>query len=107
MSDTPERIVAWWPIGQSIGGCVDRNQDIIPEHGLGSEVEYLRADLVPQWQPIETAPKDGTVVLLGRADYYPKSGYWVEHEFQDWWGWDRDRACPPTHWMPLPEPPQD
>ncbi|MGL5737153.1 MAG: hypothetical protein ACRCYS_20015, partial [Beijerinckiaceae bacterium] len=23
--------------------------------------EYIRADLVPQWQPIETAPKDGVI----------------------------------------------
>ncbi len=28
------------------------------------EIERLRADLSPQWQPIETAPKDGAVVDL-------------------------------------------
>ena len=27
-------------------------------------VEYTRSDLMPKWQPIDTAPKDGTVVDL-------------------------------------------
>jgi hypothetical protein len=48
------------------------------------------------WQPIETAPKDGTEVLL----YHPDLGMacWP------WWG----RQGPwheVTHWMPLPPPP--
>lgn len=70
---------------------------------------------VPQWQPIETAPKDGSVVL----------GYWVAsldgidvtgdkcYALTLWMGgeWVSADDCDisfadPTHWMPLPTPPQ-
>lgn len=59
------------------------------------------------WQPIETAPKDGTEVLI-----------WVElHGFMrravsHYAGQYADWVIPgiaglnPTHWMPLPEPPK-
>ena len=55
-----------------------------------------------EWQPIETAPKDGKLILL-----------WVpgkEYGLMKWEGiWDdRLHGCRgPTHWMPLPEPPDE
>ena len=57
----------------------------------------------PLWQPIETAPKDGTCVLVyskGRViSAYFLHDDWLEvlhsYSFND-----------PTHWMPLPEPPK-
>jgi len=64
-----------------------------------------------EWQPIETAPKDGTPILLGIAGphYWPRSAWWcldeerwVVHKggrFSAWFD------IPPTHWMPLPSPP--
>jgi hypothetical protein len=78
---------------------------------------------VTEWQPIETAPKDGTVVLLcrvtGRRGPEVHPGAWCPDEVGDgdypwlFWeklnasqvkpnGWDADI---PTHWMPLPAPP--
>ncbi|WP_322089971.1 DUF551 domain-containing protein [Burkholderia cenocepacia] len=86
-------------------------------------IERLRAHLaahpgqpeplaeVTGWQPIETAPKDGTEVmllfddeveLLGKTRPRVRAASW----FDDWTiPYRRDN--PPTHWMPLPAAPID
>jgi hypothetical protein len=63
---------------------------------------------VSEWKPIETAPKD-TAVLIYRngyniAHFNTQAGKWIGY------AWDSAdtrimRLSPPTHWMPLPEPP--
>jgi hypothetical protein len=73
------------------------------------------------WQPIETAPKDGCVIMLWCGDvdfgYYSKAGWRIcnNGDYRDG-GHGQDYLCgtdphsqyaPPTHWMPLPEPPKD
>lgn len=69
------------------------------------------------WQPIETAPMDGTQVdlwaghLAGRipnARWNAQAFRWEEW-FQDGVGTMRWNAVvyTPTHWMPLPKPPND
>jgi hypothetical protein len=64
-----------------------------------------------EWQPIETAPKDGTEILAARK---PRQFNWwifdvVSYAWEDdnghWWQHDGSRACQPTHWMHLPPPP--
>jgi hypothetical protein len=71
----------------------------------------LIAKGVMEWQPIETAPKDGTDVLL----WVPDGTYFSlmmtgSYEGEDM-GWcDNARGSPgfdPTHWMPLPPPPTE
>ena len=59
-----------------------------------------------EWQPIETAPKDGTDILT-----YAKFGgisvrYWGEGDDEGMAWQPRIRGCFPTHWMPLPNPPE-
>lgn len=67
---------------------------------------------VTQWQPIETAPKDRTTVLLSVRTTFgkwnrtlPLAGRW----FDGSWGiFNADESVQkilPTHWMPLPSPP--
>ena len=68
------------------------------------------------WQPIETAPKDGTEVLLAIPTYGvgPTFEFAVGGFFNGAWfgeeddAYDADEAAyqDPTHWMPLPEPPR-
>jgi hypothetical protein len=54
------------------------------------------------WQPIETAPKDGTVIIVYAPGFFQTAawtgGGWTNAS--DSWLEDV------THWMPLPEPPQ-
>lgn len=67
-------------------------------------------DLAGGWRPIETAPKDGTAVLVSEGRFC----HCVEwNEEFDWWAVDdnklgpfRLRGAAPTHWMPPPPPPE-
>ena len=59
------------------------------------------------WQPIETAPKDGREVLVAVDKSYTGGvlvALWCAHD-EAWKDWDLD-TWEPTHWMPLPEPPE-
>jgi hypothetical protein len=60
------------------------------------------------WQPIETAPKDGMLILAydGQEGYPCAVVRWVAH----WGAWAGyysgvDPLDEPTHWMPIPVPP--
>jgi len=74
----------------------------------------------PKWLPIETAPKEGTYVLLGSAE---SGGSWIgvyRPEYESGWRPENPWASMmlnldhlpkryphliPTHWMPLPPAP--
>jgi hypothetical protein len=70
------------------------------------------------WQPIETAPKDGTRILLWDTDEVVIAK-WDDISTGGAKGWQiavvnmhsnlnyYEAAYNPTHWMPLPEPPYD
>lgn len=63
------------------------------------------------WQPITTAPKDGTIIL----GYFPSRIRKMVP--MEWSGWGGGTWCnstsganindDPTHWMPMPAPPSD
>jgi hypothetical protein len=64
---------------------------------------------VSEWQPIETAPKGrkGDTVILGwsyETAYWGLPMYWHRGRWRDVCG--KARVHHPTHWMPLPEPPE-
>jgi hypothetical protein len=67
------------------------------------------------WRPIHSAPKDGTLILIHRTEQrYAEDTHhvarWVAED--EWWQvhdgkFDHAlRGDEPTHWMPLPEPPE-
>jgi hypothetical protein len=55
------------------------------------------------WQPIDSAPRDGTRILLFHSGI-AGSGRWAGY-FKEGWFNDRDIRVCPTHWTPLPESP--
>ena len=71
-----------------------------------------------EWQPIETAPRDGTTILVwqkGSVEFARwNTGPWNKMPRPFWdgtlaalWGKMTARNHPPTHWMPLPPPPAE
>jgi hypothetical protein len=64
------------------------------------------------WQPIETAPKDGRVIVAIRKGT-DRRGYTFVYWFDDAWaGYTvRDEIIlaksQPTDWLPLPPPPDE
>jgi hypothetical protein len=70
-----------------------------------------------EWQPIETAPKDKYILLYCSRfgiirgkwsdEQYAKTPrpYW-RHDKTDLYGIRDTRDDQPTHWMPLPNPPE-
>lgn len=73
-----------------------------------------------EWQPIDTAPKDGRTVIC----YWPSKdadndvglvgepivgvARWIKpgHQFREHWAFEgKWTPYDPTHWMPLPPPP--
>jgi hypothetical protein len=74
-----------------------------------------RQEVIMAWQPIETAPKDGTEILIVRAEedsaayrvaYWDEDGdvpyMWHVSDAVDGFNHHKDL---PTHWMPLPDSP--
>lgn len=78
-----------------------------------------------EWQPIETAPKSGTEILLSNGKAV-QQGWWMHDEggiveirdtngryigqderdgYIGWWDYGGGMQPEPTHWMPLPPPP--
>jgi hypothetical protein len=60
-----------------------------------------------EWQPIETAPKDSSSVILWPYDAEITVGYFRDVEISGWYCEIMERFFEPTHWMPLPAPPED
>ena len=92
----------------------DRHQVVMALEYLRQENERLKADAERiEWQPIETAPKDGTdiLVMTGETMHVVR---WINiHGDFDYWAVDDNKHGPftlrgkaPTNWMPLPEPPK-
>lgn len=66
-----------------------------------------------QWQPIETAPRDGSDIQVSIFKWNdPRFGRKTviancdSDQDDEWYDDDGDKIHQPTHWMPLPKPPE-
>lgn len=64
-----------------------------------------------EWQPIDTAPKDGSDILVVSESAEFKIIFWSEDDGEDGCWCDPlyfigEETETLTHWMPLPEPPR-
>ena len=88
--------------------------------GRARAIEILRwqTEAANGWMPIETAPKNGAVLLLyARCVGYTASVAvigswhsvdlgWIASTFNSYIPSLRPEGISPTHWMPLPAPPE-
>jgi hypothetical protein len=68
--------------------------------------QYRAEPVKSEWQPIETAPKDGTSFLVWRAGRFnsvDKTCWYAGEVLQP----SKEHIDSCTHWMPLPESPHD
>jgi hypothetical protein len=102
MTDAPERIWMDWKPGMAVtSGPL----------AAPPRQEYVRADLVPKWQPIENAPMDGTQILgawqcLNKTWDMNAMFYFEEDGEGGWFDYHAEYMHNPTHWMPLPPTPE-
>lgn len=90
--------------------------DVFDDAAVREDFETIRAALEAKavdvgWKLIETAPRDGTDVLITDGKDYAVA-YFNGEQWRDvgdigWAGIDIDYPDEdqPTHWMPLPKPP--
>lgn len=80
----------------------ERDEHVTAIHNMLDQLAWLAGRETPaptpsRWQPIETAPKDGTWIVVTRGEI----AHVVLWFFDDWAREDMWVVPPPTHWMPL------
>ena len=84
--------------------CFPRHSAAVPE--LGKALERIKElEAKTAWQPIETAPKDGELVLVWDEC---RNSCAIAHHYDCGWleGFHEYWIFKPTHWMPLPSAPK-
>lgn len=60
-----------------------------------------------KWEPIDTAPMDGTeIIVLVRRKVVRLGWYFKPSSRSQFWCDENGRPIKPTHWIPLPDAPE-
>lgn len=112
---------SYWVYEIAVKAIRDAGYIIIKPQDLIKEKEAIKAwnTRADDWRPIETAPKDGRALLAwnGNPLNYVWMVCWAEEggwfipscgrDGQTHGGYFNSPQFSPTHWKPLPEPPQE
>lgn len=102
--------------------CQDCELEAEAIAALSAQADTKQAEPLSSWMPIETAPQDGTRVLLWcpnrfggfmekgsfrrDANASPSEGpLWLDDIYDDYSTGYASTPLSPTHWQPLPAPP--
>ena len=105
MTDTTVRDKIERVLEQSYGPFGEGNARRMANHIVNALPDLT----APQWQPIDTAPKDYTEIIgidvcgrIAKTWFFAPSSY-----TRDWMrcGFGKQKPWTPTHWMPLPDAP--
>jgi hypothetical protein len=83
------------------------------EHRLVATLDDLTARLAQfEWRPIETAPSEEAILVYGGdCEYAASASKYIEDDEELWLIDGAQNAhgeiARPTHWMPLPKPPEE
>lgn len=116
MNSPAERITEYL----SLGGLFNpemMNHDAVSALLIDCRAELSRLSALVAWQDIETAPKDGTRILIefvhANAKFSPDpvgegwiavhEAYWLDHNAGGWTWYGLSGVA--TRWLPLPTPP--
>jgi len=83
--------------------------DLIVTEGRGITIKeaWEEPNIVWDWQPMETAPKDGETILIWDEGYGCPMPAFYECTFEDLWlQFGCREVLKPFAWMPLPDPPR-
>lgn len=81
-------------------------EDAVKEAFMLGAIQVIKQAL--EWQPIETAPDREYILILVEGQITGVGSTYLG----DWWAsMPNGEVCelnePPTHWMPLPQPPEE
>ena len=107
MSDFPEKI--WVTHKEEFPGHVSFRASNLDHSNStdGTYPEYIRADLVPQWQPIETLTTSERVIVLFDNDHIDSG--WLDNIDERRFfrtGHGKLPLTRLTHWMPIQKVPE-
>ena len=95
MSEFPEKVYVYPSMDETDFSCSKFDES-------SSQQEYIRSDLVPKWQPIATAPMDGTYLLTRDRNGESNVLAYIANEWCDFIHAYRSEPGP-IDWMPIPK----
>jgi len=94
---------------ETIAKCQSWIEEAKPLLERGAKAESALAALqrevalLTEWRPMETAPRDGTLILTLNDDDQYRLCFWYSGQVERYWRMHHSfDSCVPARWLPLP-----